>query len=72
MAQLTSQNSKLSNDFHQVIPANDIFKKEVSSEMDELQNMITVFKKESITTLCSGNSTKRIHRILLHLPFQTW
>jgi hypothetical protein len=61
MAQLTSQNSKLSNDFHQVIPANDIFKKEVSSEMDELQNMITVFKKESITTLCSGNSTKRLN-----------
>jgi hypothetical protein len=29
MAQLTSQNSKLSNDFHQVMHANEIFKQEV-------------------------------------------
>jgi hypothetical protein len=45
--QLTSQNTKLSHDFHQVMQTNEVFKQEVHSEMDELRSMILELKQES-------------------------
>ncbi len=48
--QLTSQNNKLSNDFHHVMHTNEVFKQEVRSEMDKLCTIISDLKKESIAT----------------------
>jgi hypothetical protein len=45
--QLTSQNTKLSHDFHQVMQTNEVFKQEVRLEMDELRSMILELKQES-------------------------
>jgi hypothetical protein len=65
LAQITSQTTKLSNDFHQVVNNTDAFKQEVRSEIDELRSLIWEMKKP---TTSSSSSRSRVLLVRCNPP----